>query len=400
MKRILSLLLCCMLLITTLTPTAFADPALEEAYKKYRNGGSANESDSESTEGLSLPDLADCAPDAITFAQEQSGVRLYLCDDVDALMDALVKYFTALDSHFGLTGFDTDDESSDVFTYMYVSDYTGSADISPAYMDDCPVPCYLLVAIAGQSDGSLLVAVMAVDGIDFTADMPEIETTSADTTTYAAPVLGEGGLLVMAPEEYNSDIPDVHFLGAQDNHYHYEYVNCGLEYDGRGDNDTWALFKDYVYALVDTGYFEIIEHYEDQDIKNFREYWALAYTGPETVKENFGIVTDGTHDAHIIVNSLLGKVYVYFSQDIVVNNLEEVMEEKGFYVPDPDDPSDPTKPERNCAKCSGFRTVKCTNCWGTGQQSSSNSSGRESCDDCNGRGSVTCDRCNGSGKES
>ena len=385
MKRIISALLTCIFLFTAMMPTAFAGSVDLSKYLKGGNSGNT----------LSIPDLADCDPDAITFAQEQSGIRVYLSDDVDALLDALVKYFTVLDSHFGLTGFDTDEESSDTFMYLYVSEYTGDADISPVYMDECPVPCYLLAAIGAQGNGSYLVAVMAADGIEFTADMPKVETAS-NSTTYTAPVLGAGGLLVMAPEEFNSNIPGVSVLGAQDNYYYYKYIDCGYESTyGDGDDEMWELFLDYKDALISTGYFELVAYDKD----NLYEAFGLAYTGPETVADTFIGLASETTAVCISIESLLGRACVKYSLDIVVNNLEEVMEEKGFYVPDPSDPSDPSSPERNCAKCSGYRTVKCTNCWGSGQQSSSNSSGRESCDDCNGRGSVTCDRCGGSGKE-
>ena len=385
MKRIISALLTCIFLFTAMMPTAFAGSVDLSKYLKGGNSGNT----------LSIPDLADCDPDAITFAQEQSGIRVYLSDDVDALLDALVKYFTVLDSHFGLTGFDTDEESSDTFMYLYVSEYTGDADISPVYMDECPVPCYLLAAIGAQGNGSYLVAVMATDGIEFTADMPEVETAS-NSTTYTAPVLGAGGLLVMAPEEFNSNIPDVSSLGAEDNYYYYTYIDCGYESAyGDGNDEMWELFLDYKDALISSGYFELIDYHEGNHSKSY----YLAYIGPENAKETFGIHTDGTNNAHIIVDSLLGTARVYFSVDIVVNNLEEVMEEKGFYVPDPSDPSDPSSPERNCAKCSGYRTVQCTNCWGTGQQDGSTSSGKVTCRTCRGRGSVTCDRCGGSGKE-
>lgn len=388
MKRIISLILACMLTFTAMMPSALAESI---DLSKYINKGSSSGST------LAIPDLADCAPDAVTFAQEQSGIRVYLSDDVDALLDAMVQYFTVLDSHFGLTGFDTDEESSDTFFYLYVSEYTGDADLTPTYMDECPVPCYLLAAIAPQSNGSYLTAVMAVDGIEFTADMPETTTTAADTTSYTAPVLGYNGLLVMAPEEYNSDIPGVSTLSAEGNWYGYQYIDCGAEWYDNGNNEIWELLKDYVYALVDTGYFEIIEHNTD----DLQEIFYLKYTGPETVR-TFGAKIDDRRDAAIIVESLLGFVYVQYSLDIIVNNLEEVMEEKGYSTPGSSTggSSGSSTPERNCAKCSGYRTVKCSTCWGTGQQNSpTTSTGKIACRGCGGRGSVTCSACGGSGKQ-
>ena len=383
MKRIISSILACMLTFTAMMPSALAESI--DLSKYMNNGGS------DST--LAIPDLADCAPDAVTFAQEQSGIRVYLSDDVDALLDAMVQYFSVLDSHFGLTGFDTDEESSDTFFYLYVSEYTGDADLTPAYMDECPVPCYLLAAIAPQSNGSYLTAVMAVDGIEFTADMPETTTTAADTTDYTAPVLGYNGLLVMAPEEYNSNIPSVTSLGAQDNYYQYRYIDCGHDGD---KSSKWKLFEDYAYALVETGYFEITEYVKNNKFNTI----YLRYTGPETITNTFGIRTDDRKDSAIIIDSLSDDAWVFFSLDIVANNLEEVMEEKGFSSPSSGGSSDSGSPERNCAKCSGYRTVKCSTCWGTGQQNSpTTSTGKIACRGCGGRGSVTCNACGGSGKQ-
>ena len=211
-------------------------------------------------------------------------------------------------------------------------------------------------------------------------------------------MLGYNGLLVMAPEEYNSNIPGTISLSAEDNFYSYKYADCGFEIYGDGNNEMWELFKDYKDALIATGYYELI----DYDKNDLHETFCLGYVGPETVTETFGGIGCETNDACIVFESLLGEAWVKFSLDIVVNNLEEVMEEKGYSTPGSSTggSSGSSTPERNCAKCSGYRTVKCSTCWGTGQQNSpTTSTGKIACRGCGGRGSVTCSACGGSGKQ-
>ena len=366
MKKMLTLMLSLLLMLGALAPAAMA-------------------------QSVSLPPFEYFGEDIILGqADAANNMYVYECADMDVLLDAIVLYSNILGYYYDVTSFQIDDESSDMFSYFYFTEYTGDADLMPETMDACPAPCYVMIAV-GATQESYLAIVMGVDGITFDDDLSRL-----DQPTYEPPIAGEDGLVIYAPEDYNDAIPGCDALSISDNHYGYRYVSGGAPSYGNGDQKTWDLFVDYINALANSGYYQIALHEKD----DLEERYALIYTGPGTVKETFGTKVDETGYA-LMFDSLLGDVFFYASFDIMLSNIEEVMASKGYDINGggSNDNGGSSTPERPCPKCSGYKTIKCTSCWGSGQVDTVTlSSGKKSCPKCNGRGTVTCDSCNGSGK--
>ena len=345
-------------------------------------------------EELALPEITEYFPDDIEFVEEiDSNMRMYYAADSEKLIEDIALYSYYLFDGYGFDNLGYDIESSDTFEYLYISTYNGSADIEKEYIDECSEPCYILFALAGYEDGAILV-VCTADGISM--DGEATAAASADTTTYTAPIAGNDGLLVMPMEECFSGITRS-YMYVDDNYYGYRYIEQGRYYDGEGSDEYREMYVDYVDALVDSGYYTLIEHSEN----SLHEIWCLGYTGNADLEE-FRVRTDQTDDAVIIIQLLFEDGYVYYSQDIATTNLEEAAEASGLLNGSSGGGSsssyDNEKDGFSCPRCYGHGKSTCTTCWGTGQvDDSSMSSGRSTCRDCRGMGNDTCDYCDGSG---
>ena len=165
----------------------------------------------------------------------------------------------------------------------------------------------------------------------------------------------------MSPEEYNDDIDACDSIGQQDNYYRYRYHNRGKEYSGDGDDMEWAKFETYVDALEDSGYYKVIANYDGE--AGNTESWYLEYTGPSFVKKTFKVNNKHTERAAIVVQSFHGDVYVFYSLDVITNDIEETQSRLGqnIFVSN----SSGGSSSRQCDSCHG--SGDCTFCGGSGK---------------------------------
>lgn len=162
---------------------------------------------------------------------------------------------------------------------------------------------------------------------------------------YQAPIVGNDGLHVMSPEEYSSLIePCDHISLGSNSNYSYRYIGLGQEYGSDGDNDEWAKFERYARALVDSGYYEVSHHLQD----NLENTWYLKYIGPQKVNTVMG------KNAAIIVSSLLGDVWVYYDLDIETSGRANIVDSN----PQPNG----SDGKEWCGSCGNFG--KCSFCHG------------------------------------
>lgn len=218
------------------------------------------------------------------------------------------------------------------------------------------------------------------------------------SASYSSPIAGDNGLLIVPPEEYfNGEVSRTKTsIDDYRTAYSYVYFAQGAEgQDSAGNNSTWALFKEYKDALIDSGYYEQVDYSKDR----YNERWVLGYIGPENLN-HFKYTRSSDEVAAIVIHSLLGRAYVSYAKDIRTTNYDEV--NPFDELPSSSSSSSSSNNDDKwdyCTGCHGNGKVPCTNCWGSGQVSSSTlSSGRRTCRICNGTGSVTCSKCGGSGK--
>ena len=204
-----------------------------------------------------------------------------------------------------------------------------------------------------------------------------------------AVIADDDGLLVVSPEEYFDGQLTRSTTSVNDGRtaYCYIYYAQGAERQASsgGNNSTWALFKEYKDALIRSGYYEEIDYLKDK----YEERWVLAYIGSGSKSSSHAIT----------IKSLLGGVWVYYTNDIRTTNYDET-DPYNVSVSRSSSPSSGNDDKwYTCSKCHGSGAVTCTKCWGSGQVSTSTlSSGRKSCSTCGGRGRITCDKCGGSGQ--
>ena len=218
------------------------------------------------------------------------------------------------------------------------------------------------------------------------------------------PIVGNDGLLVMSPEEYNNDIDDCDTIGQQDNYYYYKYYNCGKESSG-GNDAEWAKFEQYMNALIDSGYYELVETYHSESGRI--DTWSLKYTGPGSVKRTFKTNKNQTEHASLVVDSFYGDVYVFYSLDIITNDLEDTQYRLGKSIFDSNSSggsggggSIPSggRTEEHCGICGGSGKRDCGSCFGRGTVGYG--SDLRDCPNfsCSG-GKVDCWTCGGDGKK-
>lgn len=257
----------------------------------------------------------------------------------------------------------------------------------------------------------------------------------------ASEIATNGGLRVLSPEQYLGIDPcsyvDVCKRKA-DNWYSYNYSGRGLKYKDKGNNADWRRMEDYVEALVDSGYYKIIDHEKKEE--GSEEYWRLSYTGSKNVgKIKLGYVVDYEwNDIAIEIESYVGSFTVYYSMDIITDDLDETQKRTGRDIgiseEDIDDSTIETNDNNNkntnkdnrenrndsydtktrcsfcggdgkrdctgcsgkgyntCGGCNGSGDRRCGSCYGTGTH------GSKRCSTCFGSGERTCSSCGGSGK--
>ena len=120
------------------------------------------------------------------------------------------------------------------------------------------------------------------------------------------------------------------------------------------------MMQDYVDALVESGYYEILEY---KKISSDDEYWALGYIGSGDVIREFGVSDKMTQKAAIVVRTSLGDIRVAFSKDILTADIETTQDRLGKYVVDIQRSATNGGSGGNCSECGG--DGKCNKCGGS-----------------------------------
>ena len=172
------------------------------------------------------------------------------------------------------------------------------------------------------------------------------------------------GLTVKSPEQYLGIDPcdDIY---QQDNYYYYVYRNRGWKYSSWGSSNPvdWYKMEEWIDALVDTGYYEIIEHKKPGS--NNTEYYCLGYVGPKSVKKTFGVNSETTQKAAIAVQSFMGDIYVWFSVDITADDLDETQERLGKNIFQKNNNNGGGSGSKSCTACGS--SGNCSSCGGRGE---------------------------------
>ena len=207
----------------------------------------------------------------------------------------------------------------------------------------------------------------------------------------AADIVSNKGLTVLSPEQYLG-IEPCDTISAQDNWYKYQYTNRGLPWYSYGTSNSvdWRRMEKYVNALVDSGYYVVLEHEHPNPEE---EYWCLGYVGPGSVAKTFGANGNTTQKAAIVVKSDLGDIGVYFSLDITVDDIDETQKRLGKNVFD--------EPVNSGGGSSGGKST-CLSCGGSGRHSACSGMGYHrrangTIDDCSCFAGY-CPTCGGDGK--
>ena len=207
----------------------------------------------------------------------------------------------------------------------------------------------------------------------------------------AADIVSNKGLTVLSPEQYLG-IEPCDTISTQDNWYKYQYTNRGLPWYSYGTSNPvdWRRMEKYVNALVDSGYYVVLEHEHPNPEE---EYWCLGYVGPGSVTKTFGANGNTTQKAAIVVKSDLGDIGVYFSLDITVDDIDETQKRLGKSIFD--------EPVNSGGGSSGGKST-CLSCGGNGRHSACGGMGyyrraNGTIDDCSCFAGY-CPTCGGDGK--
>ena len=208
----------------------------------------------------------------------------------------------------------------------------------------------------------------------------------------AADIVSNKGLTVLSPEQYLG-IEPCDTISTQDNWYKYQYTNRGLPWYSYGTSNSvdWRRMEKYVNALVDSGYYVVLEHAHPNPEE---EYWCLGYVGPGSVTKTFGANGNTTQKAAIVVKSDLGDIGVYFSLDITVDDIDETQKRLGKNVFD-------NSQNSGGGGSSGGKST-CLSCGGNGRHSACGGMGyyrraNGTIDDCSCFAGY-CPTCGGDGK--
>jgi len=169
------------------------------------------------------------------------------------------------------------------------------------------------------------------------------------------------GLTVLSPEQYLG-IEPCDEIRADDDRYGYVYTDRGYVYHGSGTTNPvdWYRMEEYVNALVESGYYEILEHSSDTE----DAYWSLRYIGPAKVKRTFDLYYGMSDQAAITLRNFIGNIKVYYSRDIMTADIDETQQRLGtYYVDTPQNTSSGNLSGDRCTFCGG--DGKCDECGGS-----------------------------------
>ena len=369
--------------------------------------------------GLTLPNIGACYPDELEYITYDEGLNAYMftAGTAEEVVEITLEYLQMLCDEYGFSVIEYDTDSSDTFVYVYLKEYGGDADIGAQYIDDCTVPCYVLLALT--SNDEMAVAVLTgADGISFTdpsdaipsvgasSDEPAAVPTAAPVTApaasgaaaYSYAVLPDPGLFFGC--ERNED-------KASDTHQCYLVsYRFGMDDGGFDAVDEFiALLTGGDWQLTQTNFVE--SDYMDTSGQIFVHY-TFRYDGQYDVGSYIDWDGNWDGDVHILIGYYYDRGEIGFS--FYFGDGFTLVDSGGHTSVSLDDHigsssggsssawDDDEEDVPDCSICWGSGESTCDTCWGTGQVSSSaTSSGRETCDDCNGRGRDTCWACGGSG---
>ena len=205
----------------------------------------------------------------------------------------------------------------------------------------------------------------------------------------AADIVSNKGLTVLSPEQYLG-IEPCDTISTQDNWYKYQYTNRGLPWYSYGTSNSvdWRRMEKYVNALVDSGYYVVLEHEHPNPEE---EYWCLGYVGSGSVSKTFGANSNTTQKAAIVVKSDLGDIGVYFSLDITVDDIDETQKRLGKSIFDKPVDNSGGSSKSDCLSCGGNGRHRA--CGGLGYYRNANGT----IDDCSCFAGY-CPTCGGDGK--
>ena len=283
-------------------------------------------------------------------------------------------YVSLLVNQYGMQIMSAYSGESDEFYFLQMpgTEYTRTFIWCYQYSDGCGIEAYFDNGIS-------------LEPLDVYGQRPDAEEPAEEKSAAKGQIAWDDGLSVMSPEQYLGIKPCDHIY-QQDNYYGYRYINRGFKkYGDKSKNcEEWYAMEDYLNALIESGYYEVIEH-TISSTKD-KEYWCLGYTGSKAI-HLFGADRKSTQSAAIVIISAYGDFYVRYSVDILTDDLDETQKRLGtdiFVKSNNNGPSIlPT-----CDACNG--SGDCTYCWGRGT------------DGITGRDCAVCDRgncsyCHGSG---
>ena len=137
-----------------------------------------------------------------------------------------------------------------------------------------------------------------------------------------SPLLDETGVHLRDLNYYCDSVPAPYHTYEIDGYYGRTYENCSMEHQEYGDNEKWAVFKDYKDALIATGYYKLVHHEIDLSDTPF-EHFYLVYTGSEAVTNTVPYTNDNgdTEYASISIKSTalgFGRVFIEHSTSISI----------------------------------------------------------------------------------
>ena len=363
--------------------------------------------------GLTLPNIGQCYPDELEYITYDEGLNAYMftAGTAEEVVEITLGYLQMLCDEYGFSVIEYDTDSSDTFVYVYLKEYSGDADIEAQYIDDCSVPCYVLVALT--SNDEMAVAVLSgADGVTFTD--PTEAVTAAEAT--AAPTVAPAVSAASGAAAYDYAVlpdPGLFFDCARNEDKFSESHQCYLvSYSFGMDDGGFDAVEEFVTLLTDGDWQLTQTNFVESDYMStsghiFVDY-TFRYDGPYDVGSYTDWDGNWDGDVHILIGYYYDRGEIGFSfyfgdgftlvdsgEHTTVSLADHVGSSSGGSSVSWDDDEEDV-PE--CNICWGSGKATCDTCWGTGQvDTTSTSSGKKTCGDCHGMGRDTCWACGGSG---
>lgn len=353
-------------------------------------------------DSIVLPDPLEMGYDMV-FARNADGEnyyhREYLMYDRDDVDDFVAAYMDQL-LLFEEIEYISSTESPDGWKYHLFAPAQGETyHTVNSHHDEWKTEDYCVAIYSHpQSD---YVKIIASKDISLWSDQenltgePSVAKETEKNTSGNEAIATKNGLTVLSPEQYLG-IEPCDQIDSFDEGYVYRYTNRGYPYHDFGTSNPvdWYKMEDYVNALVDSGYYEILEQSTDRE----NAYWTLRYIGPAKVENTFDLFYSRSDQAAIALRSFIGDIKVYYSKDIMTADIDETQQRLGENV---------VGSQKSASSGSSIYGERCTRCDGDGRCNSCGGSGQiwkwtgdmyayVRCTDCS---LGTCTLCGGDGKE-